>query len=80
MKVKIYIMPKPSVLDPQGRAIENSLKNMNINDVQSLRVGKLMELVIDETNEEIAREKVSAMCKDFLVNNLVENYHLEIVK
>jgi phosphoribosylformylglycinamidine synthase subunit PurS len=80
MKVKIYIMPKPSVLDPQGRAIENSLKNMNINDVQSLRVGKLMELVIDEANEEIAREKVNAMCKDFLVNNLVENYHLEIVK
>ena len=74
MKAKIYITPMKAVLDPQGKAIENSLHHMGFDGVSSVRQGKLIELTINTTDKSEASLQIKAMCEKLLANLIVEDY------
>lgn len=75
---KIYISPKKSVLDPQGRAVHHALESLGFQGVSDTRVGKFVELRIDLADKAAAAEKVREMCEGLLVNAVVEEYTFEL--
>ncbi|MEC7381177.1 MAG: phosphoribosylformylglycinamidine synthase subunit PurS [Pseudomonadota bacterium] len=75
MKINIKIMPKSGVLDPQGKAIENSLKQLGFNQTGTVRQGKLIEIDLQEKEEE-AIKIVDEMCQKLLVNLIIEDYEI----
>ncbi len=68
-------MPKNGVLDPQGKAIENSLNQLGFNNFSEIRQGKIIEIDIDE-EEEKAISIAEEMCKKLLVNLIIEDYEI----
>ncbi|MBS39372.1 MAG: phosphoribosylformylglycinamidine synthase subunit PurS [Pseudomonadota bacterium] len=75
MKLNVKIMPKNGVLDPQGKAIENSLNQLGFNNFSEIRQGKIIEIDIDE-EEEKAISIAEEMCKKLLVNLIIEDYEI----
>lgn len=73
-KAEIDIMPLKALLDPQGKAVSSSLKNLNLSEIDNVRIGKHISLEIEADNESIAREKVEEACKKILANQLMESY------
>ena len=80
MKFSVTVTLKENVLDPQGKVVENTLKNLGMLDLKSIRQGKFFEIEIEEKNEEVAKKKVNEMCNKLLVNLIIENYKIDIVK
>ena len=78
MKAKVIIRLKNGVLDPQGKAIENSLNDLGLQGASEVRQGKIIELTIDAQNDAEAREKLTVMCDRLLANPVMENYEIEI--
>ena len=76
-KVKVYITLRESVLDPQGTAVKQSLHSMMYNQVQEVRIGKYMELMIDDTAMDVDR-LVKEMCERLLANTVIEDYRFDI--
>jgi len=79
MKVMVSISLKPGVLDPQARAIENSLASLGYQDVKGVSTGKQIILDLDEDDEARARQKSAKMCETLLVNTVIENYVITIM-
>ena len=79
MKVMVSINLKPGVLDPQARAIENSLSSLGYTEVNGVSTGKQIILDLDETDENRARQKTAKMCETLLVNTVIENYEITIM-
>jgi phosphoribosylformylglycinamidine synthase PurS subunit len=77
MKVSVLVRPKPGILDPQGEAVESSLKHLGFS-VGEARVGRLVDLEVDAANEIEAREQVEKMCAELLTNPLIESYEIEL--
>ncbi|MFV9876285.1 MAG: phosphoribosylformylglycinamidine synthase subunit PurS [Rickettsiales endosymbiont of Dermacentor nuttalli] len=80
MKVRIYVMPRKKVLDPQGKAIMSSLSTLGFSNVQDVRQGKLLEVTIAENDVNKVSNIVHEMCKRLLVNEIIEDYNFEIVE
>ena len=80
MKFSVTVTLKKNVLDPQGKVVENTLKNLGMLDLKSIRQGKFFEIEIEEKNEEVAKKKVNEMCNKLLVNLIIEDYKIDIVK
>jgi len=78
MKARVTVTLKAGVLDPQGQAIEGSLKSLAFAGVASVRQGKVFDLVLDGTDEEAARSALNSMCEKLLANTVIENYSVEI--
>jgi phosphoribosylformylglycinamidine synthase PurS subunit len=78
MKARIRITLKNGVLDPQGKAIQNALAALGISGVKDVRQGKYIEVELNETSEERAKETVERMCKDLLANSVIENFAYEL--
>lgn len=76
-KVKVYVTLRESVLDPQGTAVQKSLKTMGYDGVEDIRIGKYMELTLQKTNRDI-KEVVEEMCERILSNPVIEDYRYEI--
>ncbi len=76
MKVKVIITLKNGVLDPQGKAIQQTLNGMGYNNVNEIRQGKYFDIEIDEKNETKAKDKVEEMCKKLLANLVIEDYKI----
>ena len=76
MKFKINIFLKKGVLDPEGKAIENALLNNGYNKVNDVRVGKTITLNIKSDIKSDALEQVKLMCKEMLVNNVIEDFEI----
>ena len=76
MKIKIIVTLKNGVLDPQGKAIKQTLNGMGFNDVKDVRQGKYFDIDIDETDETKAKSKVDEMCKKLLANLVIEDYKI----
>ncbi len=74
MKVRVTITLKPGVLDPQGKAIHNALDGLGFAGVGDVRVGKLIELEVAETVDDV---QLDAMCRQLLANTVIENYRIE---
>lgn len=75
-KVKIHITLKEGVLDPQGKAVQNSLHSLEYNNVSEVRVGKYMEVMVDETDN--IDEQIDKMCDQLLANPVIEDYSYTI--
>ena len=71
MKVHVVVMPKQSVLDPQGVAVRNALKDVGLDTVDSVRVGKFMELEFKVAPD---GSKLEEVCRDLLSNPVIEDY------
>jgi len=80
MKIYVKIMPKAGVLDPQGKAIENSLKQLGFTNVQEARQGKIVELNLDIKNEEDALALTREMSERLLTNMVIEDFEISIIK
>jgi phosphoribosylformylglycinamidine synthase PurS subunit len=80
MKIRIIIGLKKSVLDTQGKAIENSLtKNLGYQQISQVRQGKFVELEIDENDPKKVKEIVDQICDKLLVNKIIEDYSYEVL-
>tara|TARA_Y100000768_G_C23680690_1_gene542126 strand:- start:430 stop:669 length:240 start_codon:yes stop_codon:yes gene_type:complete len=79
LKFSVTVTLKKNVLDPQGKVVENTLKNLGMLDLKSIRQGKFFEIEIEEENKEIAKKKVDEMCNKLLVNLIIEDYKIDIV-
>ncbi|MAU53914.1 MAG: phosphoribosylformylglycinamidine synthase [Roseovarius sp.] len=79
MKARVHVMLKTGVLDPQGEAVRHALGQMGFDGVRSVRQGKVIELDLEETDEETARETVTRMCERLLANTVIESYTVELV-
>ncbi len=79
MKVRVFIMPKDGVLDPQGKAIAHALGTLGFKGVGEVRQGKVIDLDIAEADQSRARAQIDDMCKRLLANTVIESYRFEIV-
>jgi phosphoribosylformylglycinamidine synthase len=79
MKAKVYVTLKPSVLDPQGKAIHHSIESLGYGNISDVRQGKYFEIVLDgEGDQETARKEIEQMAADVLANPVIEDYRVEI--
>ena len=76
MKFSVTVTLKKDVLDPQGKVVQNTLINMGMNDLKSIRQGKHFEIEVNENNDANAKRKVDEMCKKLLVNLIIEDYKI----
>jgi phosphoribosylformylglycinamidine synthase len=74
MKATVTVMPKKSVLDPQGVAVRDAMRHHGLPDVKSVRVGKFMEIEVEGANEDALHE----ICRDLLSNPVIEDYELRL--
>lgn len=79
MKARVLITLKNGVLDPQGAAVKHSLGSLGFDGVEKVRQGKIIEVDLNETNKELAKEQVSKMCESLLANTVIEDYEVEIL-
>ena len=76
MKVKVIVTLKDGVLDPQGKAIQQTLNGMNFDKVSEVRQGKFFEIEVKENDESKAKSLVDEMCKKLLANLVIEDYKI----
>ena len=76
MKFSVTVTLKRDVLDPQGKVVQNTLVNMGMNNLKSIRQGKHFEVELDEADVSIAKKKVDEICKKLLVNLIIEDYKI----
>ena len=76
MKFSVTVTLKKDVLDPQGKVVQNTLINMGMNNLKSVRQGKHFEIEVDDTNLSSAEKKIDEMCKKLLVNLIIEDYKI----
>lgn len=75
---KINITLRKSILDPQGKAAHQALQDLGMNDIESARIGKFVELEIEASDKESAFKKADEACKKLLVNEVMEDYQIHI--
>ncbi|TAJ22275.1 MAG: phosphoribosylformylglycinamidine synthase subunit PurS [Nitrospirae bacterium] len=78
MKAKIHVTLKSGILDPQGKAIEHALATLGFANAGNVRMGKYLELDINETAKDKAEAQVKAMCEKLLANTIIEEYRYEL--
>jgi phosphoribosylformylglycinamidine synthase len=78
MRARICVNPKPSVLDPQGKAIGRALDALGFSGVREVRQGKLIEIELEHTDLAEAHANIEAMCRKLLSNPVIEDYTIEI--
>jgi phosphoribosylformylglycinamidine synthase PurS subunit len=77
MKARVIVTPKAAVLDPQGAAVKDAMQHLGMPDVQSVRIGKYMEIEMNGDGSE-AESRLHAICRDLLSNPVIEDYKLEL--
>lgn len=76
MKAKVIVMPKQSILDPQGVAVREAMRHHGLPGVKSVRVGKMLEVEVDGADE----ARMHEICRDLLSNPVIEDYQLILEK
>ena len=76
LKFSIKVTLKKDVLDPQGKVVQQTLQNMGMNTLKSLRQGKYFEIEINENSEDKAKSRIEDMCKKLLVNLIIEDFEI----
>jgi phosphoribosylformylglycinamidine synthase PurS subunit len=77
MRATVLVRPKGGILDPQGEAVERSLRQLGF-EVGEARVGRVIDLEVDAPNAEEARTQLERMCENLLANPLIESYEIEL--
>ena len=76
MKIKVIVTLKSGVLDPQGKAIQQTLNGMGFSNVKDVRQGKYFDIDIDESNEQKAKLSAEEICKKLLANQVIEDFKI----
>ncbi|GJL66523.1 MAG: phosphoribosylformylglycinamidine synthase subunit PurS [Nitrospirales bacterium] len=79
MKAKIYVTLKSGIHDPQGHAVQQSLETLGFHSVDTVRMGKLLEVDLTETDQRKAEAAVKSMCEKLLSNPVIEEYRFELI-
>jgi len=79
MKATVLVRPKHGILDPQGQAVESSLRQLGF-AVDGARIGRVVDLEVDAADAAAARAQVERMCEQLLANPLIESYEIELVE
>jgi phosphoribosylformylglycinamidine synthase len=74
----VIVTLKKDVMDPQGKAILEAAHHLNLPEVKELRAGRYFSVVIDVENEQVAREKLDALCRSLLANPVIETYRIQL--
>lgn len=74
----IDIMPHDNLLDPQGKAVTGSMKNLGLSEISNVRIGKHITLEVEANDKDLAKEKVEEACKRLLANLIMERYEFEL--
>ena len=77
MRATVLVRPKQGILDPQGDAVQRSLRKLGF-DVSAARVGRLIDIELDADDTEEARARIERMCADLLANPLIESFEIRI--
>ena len=77
MRAVVLVRPKDGILDPQGQAVESSLRQLGF-AVGEARVGRVVDLEVESNDETVARAEVERMCEQLLANPLIESYEIEL--
>jgi phosphoribosylformylglycinamidine synthase subunit PurS len=75
---EINVMPMKALLDPQGKAVSGSMKNLGLSEIENVRIGKHITLEIEASTENAAKEKVDEACKKLLCNQIMEFYEFNL--
>jgi len=78
LQVKVFVTPRKGILDPQGRAVEGSLKSLGFNGVTSVHVGRYIVIEVDAPSKTAAEASVKQMCEQLLANPNIEDYRVEV--
>lgn len=79
-KAEIDVMPLKELLDPQGKAVGAGMKNLGLNNIHDVRVGKHITLELETATKEEAEKEVELACKKLLANQIMESYKFEVVE
>ena len=79
MKAKIIVMPKSTVLDPQGKTVKHALESMCFHGIKDVRIGKFMEIEMEDSDKKKLQKKIDDACHKLLSNPVIEDYSFEIV-
>jgi phosphoribosylformylglycinamidine synthase subunit PurS len=77
MKATVLVRPKAGILDPQGQAVESSLRQLGF-PVGEARVGRVIDLDVDAASADEARGEIERMCERLLANPIIESYEIEV--
>tara|TARA_B100000242_G_C42962220_1_gene446300 strand:- start:753 stop:995 length:243 start_codon:yes stop_codon:yes gene_type:complete len=80
LKFAVTVTLKKDVLDPQGKVVQNSLYDLGMKNIKNIRQGKFFEIDLNEKDQKIAKERVNEMCRKLLVNLIIEDYKIDIMK
>ncbi len=80
MKAHVWVMPKRTVLDPQGQAIQHALSSLGFSSVRDVRQGKFFVLDLDGTSREAAEKQIERVAREVLTNPVIEEFRYEIVE
>ena len=78
MKAKIVVMPKKSVLDPQGKAVKHALESIHFKGIKDVRIGRFIEVELTGRNKAALKKKIDAACHQLLSNPVIEDYEFTI--
>ena len=76
MRVNVIVKPKEAVLDPQGNAVRDAMRHLGMPEVQSVRIGKIMEINVEGENADLEK-RLHTLCRDLLSNPVIEDYELK---
>lgn len=79
-KAEIDVMPLDALLDPQGKAVTNSMKNVGLPEIDGVRIGRHVRLFVEASSKEAAEQKVEEACKKLLANQIMESYSFSVVE
>ena len=79
MRATILVRPKHGILDPEGQAVESSLRQLGF-AVDKARIGRVVDLEVEATDATAARAEVERMCEQLLANPLIESYEIEVTE
>jgi phosphoribosylformylglycinamidine synthase PurS subunit len=79
LKATVLVRPKRGILDPQGQAVESSLRQLGF-AVDEARIGRVVDLEVEATDPAAARVEVERMCEQLLANPLIESYEIELAE
>jgi phosphoribosylformylglycinamidine synthase len=77
-KAEIDVMPLDALLDPQGKAVSNSMTNIGLPEIEGVRIGKHIRLFVDAESQTLAEQKVDEACKKLLANQIMESYKFDV--
>lgn len=79
-KAEIDVMPLEALLDPQGKVVTGSMKNLGLSEIENIRIGKHITLLVEAGSEEEAKTKVDTACTKLLANPIMEFYRFSLYK